>query len=117
MSAVRLLPRAHPGGLVRVLVIGQAAALRGLPDLHTTGHVAGRQLETLERRAASGRAMTAPTVGEASTAITCLCGHAEWWHDAIATRYCRATAVSHLARSCICRPDPGDLDHSPTTAS
>ena len=32
----------------------------------------------------------------------CACGHPDAQHDAIATRYCLATATGHLDRGCIC---------------
>jgi len=33
----------------------------------------------------------------------CACGHFEPGHDAIARRYCSATASAGLTRGCICR--------------
>lgn len=34
--------------------------------------------------------------------LACACGHPYAQHDAIATRYCLATATGHLDRGCIC---------------
>ncbi|MGQ0631901.1 MAG: RGCVC family protein [Sporichthyaceae bacterium] len=36
------------------------------------------------------------------TAATCACGHSRPEHDAIASRYCDATAAGALPRGCIC---------------
>jgi hypothetical protein len=33
---------------------------------------------------------------------TCLCGHPDSQHDAVASRYCAATSQSALPRQCIC---------------
>ena len=34
--------------------------------------------------------------------LACACGHPHAQHDAIAARYCLATATGHLDRGCIC---------------
>ena len=42
-----------------------------------------------------------PPVADAQP-LACTCGHPDAQHDAIATRYCLATATGHLDRGCIC---------------
>jgi hypothetical protein len=39
-------------------------------------------------------------------ADACLCGHLDTEHDAVATRYCAATEVGALPRSCMCPVRP-----------
>jgi hypothetical protein len=40
-----------------------------------------------------------------------MCLHTRDSHDAVATRYCEATASSALSRGCVCRP-ADDIDDS-----
>ena len=39
----------------------------------------------------------------------CPCGHPFDLHDAIATRYCNATAEGNLSRGCVCRVVPASV--------
>jgi hypothetical protein len=39
-------------------------------------------------------------------ANACLCGHADAEHDAVAIRYCAATELGALPRSCMCGVRP-----------
>jgi hypothetical protein len=41
-----------------------------------------------------------------TAADACLCGHLDTEHDAVATRYCAATEVGALPRSCMCPVQP-----------
>ena len=45
-----------------------------------------------------------PGLARDASADECKCGHPIADHDAIATRYCRATATGALSRGCMCRP-------------
>jgi hypothetical protein len=40
------------------------------------------------------------------TLLECSCGHLREQHDSIAARFCDATDLHHLTRSCICKPAP-----------
>jgi hypothetical protein len=40
------------------------------------------------------------------TLLECSCGHLRAQHDSIAARFCDATELHHLTRSCICKPAP-----------
>jgi hypothetical protein len=43
-----------------------------------------------------------PAVAREGTADICWCGHDLDGHDAIATRFCRATVSGALSRGCVC---------------
>lgn len=44
----------------------------------------------------------APASSLLADAHACRCGHSPTQHDAIATRYCLATANGQLDRGCVC---------------
>ena len=46
--------------------------------------------------------MTTPANGDLSPDEVCACGHALAEHDALASRYCQATARGGLDRGCMC---------------
>ena len=48
--------------------------------------------------------MTTPIPAQATE--LCHCGHTEDQHDAISTRYCRATLTGALGRTCNCPVGP-----------
>jgi hypothetical protein len=48
--------------------------------------------------------MTTTSRGEPPPDTACACGHPAEEHDAVASRYCRATAEGGMSRRCICVP-------------
>jgi hypothetical protein len=49
-----------------------------------------------------GTLMTAASHGAQPTEAPCPCGHTAGEHDALASRYCLATAAGGLDRGCMC---------------
>jgi hypothetical protein len=66
------------------------------------GHVPNTATITIRVPSEPRDTAPASTPAVESQATTCVCGHPQAQHDAIATRYCLATAVSHLTRGCVC---------------
>jgi hypothetical protein len=50
--------------------------------------------------------ITTPSSGKPSPDAPCPCGHTADEHDAVASRYCRATAEAGLDRGCMCVSAP-----------
>ncbi|HEY5400787.1 MAG TPA: RGCVC family protein [Trebonia sp.] len=46
--------------------------------------------------------MTTTSRGKPPPEVPCPCGHGADEHDALAARYCRATAEGGFTRSCMC---------------
>jgi hypothetical protein len=53
--------------------------------------------------------MTTPSHAEPLTDGLCPCGHTADEHDTLAARYCRATVLGSLDRSCMCVSVPVPL--------
>jgi hypothetical protein len=66
----------------------------------------GGQGEAAAAGAASGRRpeMTTTSRGEPPPDAPCPWGHTPDEHDSVASRYCRATVLGALDRSCMCVP-------------
>ena len=58
---------------------------------------------TTARRGDDARPSEA-TARSADNPICDMCTHSVADHDAIALRFCRATAAAAIARGCVCRP-------------